>query len=150
MENNTEKIFTDLKEEVSAYVELKLRLWKLVAIERTAGVLSSLSHGLILVLFAFFTVLFLFVALGFFLGDLFGSIALGFLIIGGIYFILTFAFVVAKERIRMRLANVFVRALQTSNDKDDNEEDRFTDSTRTTFGGETGDPVPMPGDGRKD
>ncbi len=85
MENNTEKIFTDLKEEISAYVGLKLRLWKLMAIERTAGVLSSLSHGLILVLFAFFTVLFLFVALGFFLGDLLGSIAWGFLIVSGIY-----------------------------------------------------------------
>ena len=150
MENNTEKIFTDLKEEISAYVGLKLRLWKLMAIERTAGVLSSLSHGLILVLFAFFTVLFLFVALGFFLGDLLGSIAWGFLIVSGIYFILTLAFVMAKGRIRMQLANVFVKALQTNNDEDDNEEDRFTDSTRTTSGRETGAPVPVSGEGRKD
>ena len=62
MENAAEKIFTELKEDISTYARLKLRLLKLMAIERTAIVLAVLSHSLILLLLSFFTVLFLFVA----------------------------------------------------------------------------------------
>ena len=64
MENTAGKIFTELKEDISTYARLKLRLLKLMAIERTAIVLAVLSHSLILLLLSFFTVLFLFVALG--------------------------------------------------------------------------------------
>ena len=146
MENNAEKTFTELKGDVSAYAGLKLRLLKLMAIERTAGILSALSHGLMLMLFTFFTLLFLFVALGFFLGDLLESIALGFLIVGGIYLILTLAFVMAKGRIRMQFMNIFVKALQTNeDDHDDNEKDQSAESTRTTTRRETENPDSMSG-----
>ena len=56
MENAAEKIFTELKEDISTYARLKLRLLKLMAIERTAIVLAVLSHSLILLLLSFFTV----------------------------------------------------------------------------------------------
>ncbi|MDE6451045.1 MAG: phage holin family protein [Odoribacter sp.] len=151
MENKAEKIFSDLKEEISTYAGLRLRLWKLMAIERTAGMLASLSLGLILTLFAFFTILFLFVALGFFLGDWLGSIALGFLLVGMIYLVLTFAFVLAEGRIRMRLTNVFVKALQANDEEDQNEDkDKTTDSARPALGRETGTPASVPGDGKED
>ena len=78
MENTAGKIFTELKEDISTYARLKLRLLKLMAIERTAIVLAVLSHSLILLLLSFFTVLFLFVALGCYLGELLDSPALGF------------------------------------------------------------------------
>ena len=58
MENTAGKIFTELKEDISTYARLKLRLLKLMAIERTAIVLAVLSHSLILLLLSFFTVLF--------------------------------------------------------------------------------------------
>lgn len=54
MENAAEKIFTELKEDISTYARLKLRLLKLMAIERTAIVLAVLSHSLILLLLSFF------------------------------------------------------------------------------------------------
>ena len=47
MENTAGKIFTELKEDISTYARLKLRLLKLMAIERTAIVLAVLSHSLI-------------------------------------------------------------------------------------------------------
>lgn len=78
MENTAGKIFTELKEDISTYARLKLRLLKLMAIERTAIVLAVLSHSLILLLLSFFTVLFLFVALGCYLGELLDSPALRF------------------------------------------------------------------------
>lgn len=121
MENDAEKIFSDLKEEISIYAGLRLRLLKLMAIEGTANILSALSHGFLLLSFIFFAIFFLFIALGFYLGDLLGNIALGFLIVGGIYFLLTSIFVMAKRRIRMRLMNVIINALQTDNNEDDDE-----------------------------
>ena len=99
MENQTEKIWTDLKDKLSTYVELKWHLWRLMAIERAAGLLSSLSHALILILFLFFSFLFLFVALGF-------------LIVSMLYFILAYFFVLSKENICLRMMNVFIKLFQ--------------------------------------
>lgn len=151
MENNAEKRFTDLKKDISTFTGLKFRLLKLMAIERAAGVLSVFSHSLILLLFAFFTILFLFVALGFYLGDLLGSIALGFLIIGGIYLVLTVVFTWAKGGIRLQFMNIFINAMQTNNEEDDNNgEGQAAVSSRTTATGKAGNPATMPGVGKQD
>lgn len=151
MENDAEKIFTDLKEDISIFAGLKFRLLKLMAIEKAAGVLSVFSHSLILLLFAFFTILFLFIALGFYLGDLLGSIAWGFLIIGGIYLILTVVFTWARGGIRMQFMNIFINAMQTNNEENDNNgEDQTAVSTRTTVTGKAGNPATMPGVGKQD
>lgn len=147
MENDAEKIFTDLKEDISTYAGLKLRLLKLMAVERAANILSALSHGLILMLFIFFTILFIFIALGFFLGDLLGSVALGFLIVGGIYFLLTIVFVMAKRSIRTHLVNIIIDALQTDNDEDeDDNENQATNATGTTDSREKGTTAAMSDD----
>lgn len=150
MENDAEKIFTDLKEDISTYAGLKLRLLKLMAVERAANILSALSHGLILMLFIFFTILFIFIALGFFLGDLLGSVALGFLIVGGIYFLLTIVFVMAKRSIRTHLVNIIIDALQTDNDEDeDDNENQATNAAGTTDSREKGTTAAM-SDGRSE
>ncbi len=70
MEKDSGTVFRELKEDVSAYVELKLELLKLSTYERTGKVIAVLSYGLILLFLAFFAILFIFLALGFFLGDL--------------------------------------------------------------------------------
>lgn len=147
MENDAEKIFTDLKEDISTYAGLKLRLLKLMAVERAANILSVLSHGLIIMLFIFFTILFIFIALGFFLGDLLGNIALGFLIVGGIYFLLTIVFVMAKKGIRTHLVNIIIDALQTDNDEDeDDNENQATNAAGATDSRETGSTAAMSDD----
>ena len=70
MENTAGKIFTELKEDISTYARLKLRLLKLMAIERTAIVLAVLSQSLIILLLNYITDMFLFVSLGCYLGDI--------------------------------------------------------------------------------
>ena len=124
MENTAGKIFTELKEDISTYARLKLRLLKLMAIERTAIVLAVLSHSLILLLLSFFTVLFLFVALGCYLGELLDSPALGFLIVGGFYLLFT---------------------LIANDDEDD--KDQSQNSSRPGYPGEAGDPTAVSGNG---
>ena len=48
MEKDSGTVFRELKEDVSAYVELKLELLKLSTYERTGKVIAVLSYGLIL------------------------------------------------------------------------------------------------------
>ena len=67
MENIAEKTFAELKEDISTYVELRLELLKLNTYERVAKTMAVFSYGIVLVLLAFFAILFLFLALGFFL-----------------------------------------------------------------------------------
>ena len=66
MEKDAGEIFRELKKDLSAYVELKLELLKLNTYERTGKVIAVLSYGVILLFLAFFAILFIFLALGFF------------------------------------------------------------------------------------
>lgn len=113
MEKDTERIFYELKEDVSAYVRLKYKLLKLDATERIARLIAILSHGVILLLLLFFTILFLFLSLGFFLGDWLGSIALGFLAVGGISLLFTLVFYIGKDKVREKIMNGMIGALWT-------------------------------------
>lgn len=119
MEKEAEKIFYELKEDVSTYIQLELRLLKLNAIERIAKLIAVLSHGVILILLVFFTILFLFSALGFFLGDCLDSTALGFLIVGGIYLGLVVAFLWGKQKIQEKFIDMMISALSEDDDDDE-------------------------------
>lgn len=117
MEKNSEKIFHELKDDVSAYVELKLELLKLNTYERTGKVIAVLSYGLILLFLAFFAILFIFLALGFFLGDVFGSVGVGFAIVAILYILLIGIIIMNKNRISMKVLNEVIGALTTNDDK---------------------------------
>ena len=144
MENTAGKIFTELKEDISTYARLKLRLLKLMAIERTAIVLAVLSHSLILLLLSFFTVLFLFVALGCYLGELLDSPALGFLIVGGFYLLFTLIVWGMKHGIRIGIMNMVIEALQANDDEDDKGQSQ--NPSRPGYPGEAGDPTAVSAD----
>lgn len=118
MEKDAGSVFNEFKEDISLYLSLKLRLLKLTATERIAKLIAVLSHGVILVLFIFFATLFFFLSLGFFLGDLLGSTALGFLIVGGIYLLFLFFLFLGKEWIRVRIMNIVIKAIQEDKDEE--------------------------------
>lgn len=145
MEKDAEKIFTGLKEDISAYAGLKLRFFKLTAIERTARFLAVLSHGVILTALAFFALLFLFIALGFYVGGLLGSISLGFLIVGGVYLLLAVVAVLVRESIRVKLMNLMIEAVMSDQYTDDTE-DKPTDTAGEDAQREERDLPSMPGD----
>lgn len=88
MEKDSGKIFNKLKEDVLAYVELKLELLKLSTYERSGQLIAILSYGLILLFLAFFAFLFVFLAVGLFLGDMFDSFGAGFAVVGGLYLLI--------------------------------------------------------------
>ena len=117
MEKNSGEIFRELKKDLSAYVELKLELLKLITYERTGKVIAVLSYGVILLFLAFFAILFIFLALGFFLGELFGSVSSGFGVVAVLYLLLIGLIVMNKDRISNKVLNVVISALTTNDDK---------------------------------
>ena len=110
MENIAEKTFAELKEDISTYVELRLELLKLNTYERVAKTMAVFSYGIVLVLLAFFAILFLFLALGFFLGELLGSMAL--------LFGITMFF---KRKITSKVMNEIITAMMSKDEKDNEE-----------------------------
>ena len=134
MEKDAGEIFRELKKDLSAYVELKLELLKLNTYERTGKVIAVLSYGVILLFLAFFAILFIFLALGFFLGDLFSSVGSGFGVVAVLYLLLIGIIVMNKDRISNKVLNVVISALTTNDDKT-NATDNEQSATDTT--GET-------------
>jgi hypothetical protein len=132
---DSEKIFQELKKDLKTYAELKFELLKLNTYERTGKVLSVLSYGIIVLFLAFFTILFIFLALGFWLGDYFESIAAGFIGVVALYLILIGIVFMNREKIRTAILNEIIAALATYDEKKngtDNNERPTDEKTDTT------------------
>lgn len=140
MEKDSEKVLHELKEDVSAYVELKLELLKLSAYERGGKIVSTLSYDLLLLLLAFFAILFIFVAIGLYLGDLLRSSGAGFAVVAILYLLMIGLGMKYKERIKDKITNVIISVLTTNDEKDDKKDDNddTTDKQQTAHAaGET-------------
>lgn len=119
MEKDSGQVFRELKEDVSTYVELKLELLKLSTYERMGKIISILSYDLILLFLAFFAILFIFLAVGLFLGDLFGSMGAGFGCVAVLYLLLIGIIVLNKQQISTAITNIIIAALTSNDDKND-------------------------------
>ena len=136
MEKDSSEIFHKLKRDLLTYVELKLELLKLDAYERTGKVIAVLSYGVILLFLAFFAILFIFLALWFYMGELFGSVGSGFGVVAVLYLLLIGAVVIGKERVCKRVLNIVISALTTNDDKinaTDNEQSAKDATGETDF-----------------
>ena len=129
MEKDAEQIFRKLKEDLSAYVELKVELLKLTAYERTGKLVSVLSYGLILLFLAFFAILFIFLALGFFLGDILDNVAVGFSIVALLYMILFAIIIFNKNKISEAIVNEIISVLTAIEDKKKESDNEQTTDT---------------------
>ena len=133
MENNQENIFSKLKADFTTYIELKFEYLKLNTYERTSRVLGILSYGVVLLFSAFFAFLFIFLAFGFFLGELFNSYGMGFGTVSVIYLLFIWMIVANKEAICNKVQNEIISALTANEEKNDtttNNEQSDADSTR--------------------
>ena len=129
MEKDSGTVFRELKEDVSAYVELKLELLKLSTYERTGKVIAVLSYGLILLFLAFFAILFIFLALGFFLGDWLGSS------VAVLYLLLIGIIIMNRDRISTKVLNEVIAAMTANDDKNNatNDEQPANPTGETDF-----------------
>ncbi len=134
MARDSREIFRELKEDVSTYVELKLELLKLSTYERSGHLIAVLSYGLILLFLAFFAILFVFLALGFFMGDVFGSVGAGFAFVAVQYLLLIGLIAMNKRKICNTVLNIVIAALNGNDENDDatTDTDQTADADRET------------------
>ena len=129
MGKDAEQIFRKLKEDLSAYVELKVELLKLTAYERTGKLVSVLSYGLILLFLAFFAILFILLALGFFLDEILENVAGGFAIVALLYMILFAIIIFNKNKISEAIVNEIISVLTAIEDKKKESDNEQTTDT---------------------
>lgn len=132
MKKNSREIFRELRNDISSYVELKLELLKLSTYERSGHLIAVLSYGLIILFLAFFAILFIFLALGFFMGDVFGSIGAGFAFVAVLYLLLIGLIMTNKQKICNTVLNIVIAALNGNNENGDTTTD--TKQTADTSG----------------
>jgi len=125
MGKDAEKIFHELKDDISTYAELRLKLIKLSSYERISRVLAILSYGLLLWALLFITVQFALLALGFLLSQWLDSMAAGFGIVAALYVVQVALVIYNKDRIRLKVMNIIISALNSN----EHDKDATTDST---------------------
>lgn len=133
MEKETGKVFQELKKDLTTYVELKMELLKLNTYERTGKVIAVLSYGLIMVFLILFAILFIFMAIGFLLGDVFDNTASGFAYVFLMYTAIIYYVVRRKEKILSKIQDEIIEALMINDDRNDKQS---TDPSGKTPDGE--------------
>ena len=125
------EIFQNLRKDISTFIDLKLELLKLNAYEKSGKIVALLSYGLILLFLAFFAILFIFLALGFFIGEVLDNAAAGFGVITFLYLVIILFVVANKERIRLQIVNAVLATL-TANEEKQNTNENGTNKNDTT------------------
>ena len=119
MKNDSGQFFRELKNDAVTYAELKFELLKLGTYERIGKVISVLSYGIILTALGFFLFLFLFLVLGFFLGDRFQSLTAGFSVVAGLSLLLFGGVTLYRKQIRSYILNLVIATLVANDKKND-------------------------------
>lgn len=120
-DKNLETLIGDMKFEVLAYVNQKLKLLKLISYEKISRIASSMGFGLIVLGIAVMIVFFILFGLAFFFGELLNSPAAGFGIMALICLIALLIIFVFRKNVKRSLLNktiLFIRNLE----KDDDDE----------------------------
>jgi hypothetical protein len=100
-------------ENLRGYAEVQLEILKLRAAEKGAEAVSAIATSIIIAVLAASALFFLNIAGAFYLSNLFKSHAIGFLLAGGIYLLLTVIFMLFRKQlltgpVRDRVINTFL------------------------------------------
>jgi hypothetical protein len=115
---NNNSVFSDLKDELVDYVEIRSELTKLSVFEIISKASASLVSAMALVIFAFFFLFFLFLSLGFYFGKLLNSLYQGFGIIALFYLLLMLIYLmIRKKHIEKPLINKIIESLTENHEQ---------------------------------
>lgn len=121
------ELLGELKEDIASYAENKFELFKLNAYERVGRVTGLLSYGLLMIILAFFVLLFLFFSLGFFLGECLESQGLGFICVAVLCILILVIVVANKKKVQAKVINEVIEALTANDDKNDDNSEKDID-----------------------
>lgn len=101
-----------LYEKAKNYAELNIELAKLRAIEKTADIVSSILSKLMVSVGVIMFFLFLNISFSLYLGDVLGKDYLGFLVVSGIYLLITILLNTYKNKlVKLPVTNLIIAKL---------------------------------------
>ncbi len=105
------------------YLDSQLKLLQLKTIERGSRLIASLIVDATKLVFALLVIFFLCLSLGFYLGEVFGSNALGFLATAGIFLVIIGIISLLEESLERKFMDLSIRrVLRRWNDESEEEE----------------------------
>lgn len=109
MENkttNVEELFYKFKD----YADTRIDLFKLKAISKVSGILSSIISAVVMVLLLFMVLICITIGLSLLIGNAVGDIWLGFLIMAGIYIIIGLIIFMSRSKLlKTPISNKFIK-----------------------------------------
>ncbi len=110
--NNKTSTVESLLDSVRDYIETRINLLKLKAIDKSSGILSSLASTVCVVLIAFIFIVLLNIGIALLLGDLLGKAYYGFFIVAAIYAIIGVIFYSSRQKwVKTPIINGLVKSL---------------------------------------
>ena len=117
MEEKDENEIGKLRKQAQEYVDLKLNILKLEIYEKLSLIGASMISSFIIIILILCFIMSVFLAFAFYLGELFHSYGLGFLVSGLIYIVLLILFVMLfRKPLKTFIINKTIQ-LFTSNDE---------------------------------
>ncbi len=111
------------------YIDTRMKLFQLKLTERSSRLIASLLVDIVKSVFAIFVVFFFSLALGFYLSEVLGSMALGFLVTGGIFVLLILLIILFEPRLEYYLMNLSIKRF-LEKWYDDTDEDQDEEGTQ--------------------
>lgn len=111
------------------YIDTRMKLFQLKLTERSSRLIASLLVDVVKSVFAIFVVFFFSLALGFYLSEVLGSMALGFLVTGGIFVLLILLIILFEPRLEHYLMNLSIKRF-LEKWYDDTDEDQDEEGTQ--------------------
>ncbi|MEY3351375.1 MAG: hypothetical protein RIQ50_1486 [Bacteroidota bacterium] len=120
MSDNLNDFYKENKRLVSEYIETRLELLKLTSVRSLARTLSMLILVTLFTFMTLFFLLFLVIAFSWWMSDMLGSAALGFLCGGGLFLLILFLGIIFRKPLFLNpLIRLFIQT-STSEEEDEN------------------------------
>ena len=118
-EKKVSTLFEEMRDDVGKFIKSTLELGKLEAFEKLSVGSSAFLYGLILAGAGTIALLFVLVSAGIYLGELLGSLWMGFGIVAAFTLLVVFILLLVRKPIQRSFTNSIVRFLLKQDDKDD-------------------------------
>ena len=120
MSDNLNDFYKENKRLVSEYIETRLELLKLTSVRSLARTLSMLILVTLFTFMTLFFLLFLVIAFSWWMSDMLGSAALGFLCGGGLFLLILFLGIIFRKPLFLNpLIRLFIQT-STTEEEDEN------------------------------
>lgn len=110
-----EEVFEKIKE----YIDTRLRLSRLILIEKGTSIFADLITGVVMVVFLVLAFLFVSIALGFYISALLGNTYGGFFIVSLFYFLIALIVYLLKDKyLRKSITNKAIKSIFKGEDSE--------------------------------